>query len=144
MLAPHKNALPDEKSLRPRGVDLNLHNACHHLRRRATTLDTTFRKIEQTQGAATSGRRISCRRSRSRDDNGAFHGLPPSASRGTGVTVSSTRTGFGMERVTQDMFWPIQYDLGHKWLRVGYAFGMYLWPFVEQEKGKYEVPELLK
>ena len=31
-------------------------------------------------------------------------------SRGSGVQVSSTQHGFGMDRYTQDMLWPIQYD----------------------------------
>ena len=60
-------------------------------------------------------------------------------SRGAGVQVSSTYYGFGMDRFTQDMLWPIQYDAGFKWLRVGYDMGMYLWSYVEREKGKLEV-----
>ena len=60
-------------------------------------------------------------------------------SRGAGVQVSSTYYGYGMDRFTQDMLWPIQYDLGVKWLRVGYDMGMYLWSYVEREKGKLEI-----
>ncbi len=60
-------------------------------------------------------------------------------SRGAGVTVSSTYYGYGMDRFTQDMLWPIQYDLGFKWTRVGYDMGMYLWSYVEREKGKLEI-----
>jgi hypothetical protein len=60
-------------------------------------------------------------------------------SRGAGVTVSSTHTGYGMDRYTQDMLWPIQYDLGFKWLRVGYDMGVFLWAYVEREKGKLKV-----
>jgi hypothetical protein len=59
--------------------------------------------------------------------------------RGAGVTVSSTYYGYGMDRFTQDMLWPIQYDLGFKWTRVGYDMGMYLWAYVEREKGKLEI-----
>ncbi|MBM3242774.1 discoidin domain-containing protein [Candidatus Poribacteria bacterium] len=55
-------------------------------------------------------------------------------SRGAGVQVSSTHYGYGMDRFTQDMLWPIQYDLGFKWTRVGYDMGMYLWSYVEREK----------
>jgi len=56
-------------------------------------------------------------------------------SRGAGVQVSSTYYGYGMDRFTQDMLWPIQYDLGFKWTRVGYDMSMYLWAYVEREKG---------
>lgn len=56
-------------------------------------------------------------------------------SRGAGVDVSSTFTGFGMDRWTQEMLWPIQYDVGYKWARVGYDFGAFLWAQVEREKG---------
>ncbi len=55
-------------------------------------------------------------------------------SRGAGVTVSSTHTGYGMDRYSQDMLWPIQYDLGDKWSRVGYDMGVFLWAYVEREK----------
>ena len=58
---------------------------------------------------------------------------------GSGVQVSSTYFGFGMDRYTQDMLWPIQYDLGFTWTRVGYDMGMYLWSYVEREKGKLEI-----
>lgn len=59
--------------------------------------------------------------------------------RGAGVQVSSTHYGYGMDRFTQDLLWPIQYDLGFKWLRVGYDMGTYLWSYVEREKGKLEI-----
>ena len=39
-------------------------------------------------------------------------------SRGAGVQVSSTYYGYGMDRFTQDMLWPLQYDLGFKWTRM--------------------------
>jgi hypothetical protein len=60
-------------------------------------------------------------------------------SRGAGVQVSSTYYGFGMDRFTQDMLWPIQYDLGFKWTRVGYDMGTFLWSYVEREQGKLEI-----
>ena len=60
-------------------------------------------------------------------------------SRGAGVTVSSTHLGFGMDRFTQDMLWPIQYDLGFKWARVGYDMSALQWAYVEREKGVLEV-----
>jgi hypothetical protein len=56
-------------------------------------------------------------------------------SRGAGVTVSSTHLGYGMDRFTQDMLWPIQYDLGFKWARVGYDMSALQWAYVEREKG---------
>ena len=55
-------------------------------------------------------------------------------SRGAGVTVSSTHLGYGMDRFTQDMLWPIQYDLGFKWNRVGYDESMFQWAYVERKK----------
>lgn len=60
-------------------------------------------------------------------------------SKGAGVQVSSTYYGYGMDRFTQDMLWPIQYDLGFKWTRVGYDMGMYLWSYVERERGKLQI-----
>jgi hypothetical protein len=60
-------------------------------------------------------------------------------SRGAGVTVSSTHTGYGMDRFTQDMLWPLQYDLGYKWSRVGYDMGVFTWAYVEREKGRLVV-----
>jgi len=59
--------------------------------------------------------------------------------RGAGVTVSSTYYGYGMDRFTQDILWPIQYDIGFKWTRVGYDMGTYLWSYVEREKSKLEI-----
>ncbi|MEW6741734.1 MAG: discoidin domain-containing protein [Planctomycetota bacterium] len=56
-------------------------------------------------------------------------------SRGAGVTVSSTHLGYGMDRFTQDMLWPIQYDLGFKWARVGYDMSALQWAYVERKKG---------
>ncbi|HAK97407.1 MAG TPA: hypothetical protein DCM87_21075 [Planctomycetes bacterium] len=56
-------------------------------------------------------------------------------SRGAGVTVSSTHLGYGMDRFTQDMLWPVQYDLGFKWARVGYDMSALQWAYVEREKG---------
>jgi hypothetical protein len=60
-------------------------------------------------------------------------------SKGAGVQVSSTHYGYGMDRFTQATLWPIQYDLGFKWLRVGYDMSVYLWSYVEREKGKLQV-----
>ena len=59
--------------------------------------------------------------------------------RGAGVQVSSTHYGYGMDRYTQEMLWPIQYDLGFKWTRVGYDMGTFLWSYVEREKEQLRV-----
>ncbi|MSO22286.1 MAG: discoidin domain-containing protein [Acidobacteria bacterium] len=61
--------------------------------------------------------------------------------RGAGVQVSSTHTGYGMDRFTQDVLWSTQYDLGFKWTRVGYDMSYFQWAYVEREKGKYHVDE---
>jgi hypothetical protein len=62
-------------------------------------------------------------------------------SRGAGVQVASTHTGYGMDRYTQDNLWPTQYDLGFKWVRVGYDMSWLQWQYVEREKGKLKVDE---
>ena len=62
-------------------------------------------------------------------------------SRGAGVQVASTHTGYGMDRYTQDNLWPTQYDLGFKWMRVGYDMSWLQWQYVEREKGKLKVDE---
>jgi hypothetical protein len=62
-------------------------------------------------------------------------------SRGAGVQVSSTHTGYGMDRFTQDMLWPTQYDLGFKWSRIGYDMSLFQWAYVERQKGKLQVDE---
>ena len=65
------------------------------------------------------------------------------ASRGAGVTVSSTNYGGG-NRETYDQMWPLQYDLGVKWMRLSGSNGPYhhdtlSWRFVEQKKGQYKI-----
>jgi hypothetical protein len=62
-------------------------------------------------------------------------------SRGASVQVSSTHTGFGMDRFTQDALWATQYDVGFKWSRVGYDMSLFQWAYVEREKGKYQLDE---
>lgn len=68
------------------------------------------------------------------------------ASRGASVTVSSTNYGSGFSRDVFNMLWPMQYDLGVKWMRLSgsnppYHFDTLQWRFVEQEKGKYVIDE---
>jgi hypothetical protein len=65
------------------------------------------------------------------------------AARGAGVTVSSTNYGGGT-RETYDQMWPLQCDLGVKWMRLSGSNGPYhhdtlSWRFVEREKGKYRI-----
>jgi len=55
------------------------------------------------------------------------------ATRGTGVTVSSTHHGQTME--AHHWLWPLQADLGAKWVRVGYHDDPINWHWVEREKG---------
>lgn len=67
-------------------------------------------------------------------------------SRGAGATVSSTNYGFGSSWDVYDLFWPMQYDIGLKWIRLSagnapYHHDTLQWCFVEQEKGKYYIDE---
>ena len=66
------------------------------------------------------------------------------ASRGTGVTVSSTNYGTANRNEVNKMLWPTAFDIGAKWIRIMGAD--YLdaseplqWHMVEQEKGKYHI-----
>ena len=62
------------------------------------------------------------------------------ASRGAGVTVSSTYFGHADNRLTQAELWgPLHYDAGLTWLRIaGAEAGAYDWQYTEREKGRYE------
>jgi hypothetical protein len=61
-------------------------------------------------------------------------------SRGAGVTVSSTYYGDGLTAEEHDLYWPIHYDLGDKWVRVNYWESVLQWCYVEpNEKGKYYI-----
>ena len=61
------------------------------------------------------------------------------ASKGGSITVSSTNLGYRTDRFTQEMLWPIQFDLGFKWARVGYDRDVFTWAHVEREKGILKV-----
>jgi hypothetical protein len=68
------------------------------------------------------------------------------ASRGTGVTVSSTNYGLGSSKEVYDQMWPVQYDLGVTWMRLSgsnppYYHDTLSWRMVEREKGKYVIDE---
>ncbi len=70
------------------------------------------------------------------DDSGTNVAL---ASRGTGITVSSTNYGYGNKREEHDALWPTHYDLGVKWVRISYWDSTLQWHFVEQERGRYVI-----
>jgi len=61
------------------------------------------------------------------------------ASYGTGVTVNSTHHSPGLELATQRWFWPLHYDVGVKWARVGYHDDAINWHWVEKQKGELKV-----
>ena len=63
-------------------------------------------------------------------------------SRGAGVTVSSTYHGEGLTRDEQRGLWPILWDSGIKWARIGYHDDPVNWHWVEREKGKLEIDPL--
>jgi hypothetical protein len=58
------------------------------------------------------------------------------ATRGTGVTVSSTQHSLGQTRDEHHWLWPLAANLGVKWIRIGYHDDPVNWHWVEQEKGK--------
>jgi len=61
-------------------------------------------------------------------------------SRGAGVTVSSTYYGDGLTAEEHELYWPIHYDLGAKWVRVNAWDDVLTWAYVEpNEKGKYYI-----
>ena len=61
------------------------------------------------------------------------------ATRGTGVTVSSTQHGFGITREEHRWLWPLVADLGVKWVRVGFHDDPVNWHWVERERGRLAV-----
>ncbi|MHB0856483.1 MAG: discoidin domain-containing protein [Anaerolineae bacterium] len=61
------------------------------------------------------------------------------ACNGTGVTVSSSFHGFGLDTTTHRWLWPLHYYAGMKWARVGYHDDPINWHWVEKERGVLEV-----
>jgi hypothetical protein len=61
------------------------------------------------------------------------------ASQGAGITVSSTNYGYGDERILHENLWATHYDLGLKWVRIGYWDDVLNWHHVEREKGVYAI-----
>jgi hypothetical protein len=61
------------------------------------------------------------------------------ATRGTGVTVSSTQHAPTQEIEAHRWFWPLHCDLGLKWVRMGHHDDPINWHWVERERGKLRV-----
>jgi len=58
---------------------------------------------------------------------------------GTGVTVNSTHHSPGQELAAHRWYWPLHYDAGFKWARVGYHDDPINWHWVEREKGVLKI-----
>lgn len=58
---------------------------------------------------------------------------------GTGVTVNSTHHGPGVELAAHRWYWPLHYDAGFKWVRVGYHDDPINWHWVEKQKGVLKI-----
>ena len=58
---------------------------------------------------------------------------------GTGVTVNSTHHSPGLELATHRWYWPLHYDAGFKWARVGYHDDPINWHWVEKQKGVLKI-----
>ena len=61
------------------------------------------------------------------------------ATSGTGVTVNSTHHTPGMELAAHRWYWPLHYDAGFKWARIGYHDDPINWHWVEKKKGEYKI-----
>lgn len=57
------------------------------------------------------------------------------ATYGTGISVSSSAHTFSQPREVHRWLWPLQYELGMKWARIGYHDDPINWHWVEREKG---------
>jgi hypothetical protein len=58
---------------------------------------------------------------------------------GTGVTVNSTHHSPGMDLASHRWYWPLHYDAGFKWARIGYHDDPINWHWVEKQKGVLRV-----
>lgn len=70
------------------------------------------------------------------DERGANVAL---VSRGTGITVNSTYHSPGQELAAHRWYWPLHYDAGFKWARVGYHDDPINWHWVEKQKGVFSI-----
>jgi hypothetical protein len=60
-------------------------------------------------------------------------------SRGTGITGNSTYHSPGQELAAHRWYWPLHYDAGFKWARVGYHDDPINWHWVEKQKGVFAI-----
>ena len=58
---------------------------------------------------------------------------------GTGVTVNSTHHSPGQVLAAHRWYWPLHYDAGFKWARLGYHDDPINWHWVEKEKGVLKI-----
>lgn len=65
------------------------------------------------------------------------------ASRGGKVTVSSINVVEFGDPVTLQRLWPLYFDLGVKWMRLGQWGDRTEWSYVEQEQGHYHVDPMM-
>lgn len=63
------------------------------------------------------------------------------ASYGNGIIADSYYAGPAQEREAHHWYWPLHYDLGLKWSRIGYHDDPINWHWVEREKGVYSFDE---
>lgn len=70
------------------------------------------------------------------DDRGKNVAL---ATCGTGVTVNSTHHSPGQELAAHRWYWPLHWDAGFKWARIGYHDDPINWHWVEKQKGVLEI-----
>lgn len=63
------------------------------------------------------------------------------ASYGNGITASSTHHLAQNEKESSRWYWPLHFDLGVKWSRIGYHDDMINWHWVEREKGVLALDE---
>ena len=61
------------------------------------------------------------------------------ATHGTGVTVNSTHHSPGIELASHRWYWPLHYDAGFKWARIGYHDDPINWHWVERQKGVLKI-----
>lgn len=59
--------------------------------------------------------------------------------KGVGIEVNSTTHSHGQEMEVQRTLFPVHYDLGLKWVRIGYHDDVINWHWVEQKKGELKI-----
>jgi hypothetical protein len=61
------------------------------------------------------------------------------ATSGSGITTNSTHHSPGMDLASHRWYWPLHYDAGFKWVRVGYHDDPINWHWVEKQKGVLKI-----